>query len=58
MKATPDMSTARWTFPPRIAAMRERRMAGPVAMSISPSRTTVAEGAGEITVMVMAPLLS
>jgi hypothetical protein len=57
MKVTPDMSTARWTSPLLIAAMRKRRMAGAVAMSISPSRTTVAEGAFEITVMPLAPSL-
>src|SRR5690348_16630149 len=56
-KVTPDMSTARWASPPLIAAMRKRRMAGAVAMSISPSRTTVAEGGSETTVMVMVPLL-
>src|SRR5689334_339881 len=54
-KVTPDMSTARWASPPLIAAMRKRRMAGAVAMSISPSRTTVAEGRSETTVMAMAP---
>jgi len=57
MKVTPDMSTARWTSPPLIAAMRKRRMAGTVAMSVSPSRTTAAEGAFEIAVMPMAPSL-
>jgi hypothetical protein len=57
MKATPDMSTARWTSPPLIAAMRKRRTAGQVEMSISPSRTTAAEGAFGTTVAAMdAPL--
>jgi len=56
MKVTPDMSTARRTFPPLIAAMRKRRMAGEVAMSISPSRATIAEGGSETAVMVEAPL--
>src|SRR5258708_1553390 len=49
------MSTVRWTSPPLMAAMRKRRMAGAVAMAISPSRTTIAEGGSETTVMVMAP---
>jgi len=56
MKVTPDMSTARWTSPPLIAAMRKHRMAGAVAISIFPLRTTVAEGAFKIAVMPMAPL--
>jgi hypothetical protein len=46
------MSTARWTFLELIAAIRDSRMAGEVAMSISPSRTTVAGGARRIVVMV------
>jgi hypothetical protein len=58
MKVTPDMSAARCTSPPPIAAMRKRRMAGEVEMSISPSRTTVAAGGSQTAVMVMAPLLS
>ena len=53
MKVTPDMLTASWTFPPLMAAMRKRRMAGQVEMSISPSRTTAAEGGSETTVVVM-----
>ena len=46
------MLTARWTFPALIAAIRDSRMAGEVAMSISPSRTTVAGGARRMVVMV------
>src|SRR5689334_1421585 len=53
MKVTPDMSTARWTFPPLIAAMSERRTAGQVEMSISPSRMTAAESGSETTVAAM-----
>src|SRR5690349_3604516 len=58
MKVTPDMSTARWACPPLIAAKRKRRMAGQVEMSISPSRTTAAEGGSETTVVVMDALAS
>jgi hypothetical protein len=41
VKIQEHVAAARWTSPPLMAAMRKRRMAGAVAMSISPSRTTV-----------------
>src|SRR6185437_1745605 len=50
---TPDRSTARWTFPPLIAAISKPRTAGQVEMSISPSRTTAADSGSETPIAVM-----